>query len=74
MSFDMGQFGKGHPKADILERLSAIKPNHGGYRKAQDAMIEIAALRKREAEKNRRIMELEARVAELERQLPRVAA
>lgn len=26
---------------DIIERLQAIRPNHGSYRKAQDAVSEI---------------------------------
>lgn len=37
-------------KPDILDRLGTIKPNHGSYRKAQDAMIEIANLRKQVAD------------------------
>lgn len=72
--FDEGTIGKGKAKADILDRLATIKQNHGSYRKAQDAMQEIAKLRKSVAEKNQRILDLEARVAELERQDHRVAA
>ena len=43
-------------KPDILVRLGNIKPNHGSYRKAQDAMIEITNLRKK-------VAELEAKLA-----------
>jgi hypothetical protein len=74
MSFDEGKIGFGKPKRDIVERLAAVKQGHGNYRQAQDALVEIVAARKRDADKNRRIMELETRIAELERQLPRVAA
>lgn len=74
MSFDEGRIGKGFAKADILERLAAIKPGHGGYRKAQDAIQVIAYLRTQVYEKDRRILDLEARIAGLERQQPRVAA
>jgi hypothetical protein len=59
MSFDSQPFGKnGKPKADILTRLSAIKPNHGNYRKAQDAIAEITKQRQDNAflrEENRRL-------------------
>lgn len=33
-------------KQDLLERLANVKPNHGGYRKAQDALSEIQKLRR----------------------------
>lgn len=72
--FDEGRIGSGKPKRDIVDRLSAVKQGHGNYRQAQDALAEINKLRKLDADKNRRIMELEARVLELERQIPRVAA
>jgi hypothetical protein len=31
---------------DLLDRLGAVKPNHGNYRKAQDAIAEILKSRR----------------------------
>lgn len=33
-------------KQDLLVRLANVKPTHGGYRKAQDCIVEIQKIRR----------------------------
>lgn len=68
-------------KQDLLVRLANVKPTHGGYRKAQDCIVEIQKIRRERddalAERTSlldRVSYLRRRVNELEAELTSVSA